>query len=209
MSTSTIEPLPTHSTTESTRSESLSLPLPVHLRRSSSTVTLLNPSPPPYQFPPSTITPLSFYPSPSPDPPAQVLPFSTLTPLSPSPPAYPLTSPRGSTSPESLPSYSQVPQTLAERCFVFGFLFPPIWILGLSKYWFSQRPHNFLDLEKHPELGLDPEEGSRERERVEESMRSWREEEIVWSLRCAWCLGAVVALGCLAGIVTAALMGKI
>jgi len=60
------------------------------------------------------------------------------------------------------------------------------------------------DLEN--ELG---EEGERELGMIRESLKNWRQEEKIWSLRCAYCFGGFISLGLLAGIVISAVMGKL
>jgi len=158
-------------------------------------VLSLDPPPPPYQFPPSPspstatlVNPLSFY------------PFQTLTPVSTS---FPSTSPP---SPPPPPSYAEVPQTLAERYFIYGFLFFPLWILGALKYWISERPTGFSG-EKLGDLESGMEE--EERRRVEESLESWRQEELVWSLRCLWSLASLGGVGLVLGVLIAGMMGKL
>jgi len=180
-------------TTSSSIEPSLpSLPSPQALTLS------LDPPPPPYQFPPSPspsssttqINPLSFY------------PFQTLTPVSSSFPSLSSLPP-----PPPPPSYAEVPQTKAEKYFIYGFLFFPLWILGASRYWFSERPIGFTDEEKEEEdnAGM----GEEERERVKESLKSWREEEIVWSLRCLWSLASLSGVGLVLGVLIAGMMGKL
>lgn len=104
--------------------------------------------PPPYSFPPTSpsssvapsptaitsIHPLSFY------------PFSTLTPLS-SLPHPDLAPSRPAPSPPP-PAYRDVPRTLAERCFWWGCLCPLVWLLGVSKLWYSERPAGFAGEKK-------------------------------------------------------------
>ncbi|GAA5884321.1 hypothetical protein JCM16303_003635 [Sporobolomyces ruberrimus] len=171
-----------------------------------------SPPPPPYQFPgpppplsSSSINPLSFY----------TYPFSTLTPVTSTflPQHSSLLENESSLPPPPPPEYNEVPQTLAERCFVFGFLCPFLWIIGITKYWYSERPVGFAEKnQRHKEDEGDLESGvavpSEEMERIEESLDNWREEEKLWSLRCAWCLGGVTSLGVLGGIIVAAVMGK-
>jgi len=100
-----------------------------------------------------------------------------------------------------------VPQTKAEKYFIYGFLFFPLWILGASRYWFSERPIGFTGDEKEEEdnVGM----GEEERERVKESFKSWREEEIVWSLRCLWSLASLGGVGLVLGVLIAGMMGKL
>jgi len=51
--------------------------------------------------------------------------------------------------------------------------------------------------------------GEEERERVKESFKSWREEEIVWSLRCLWSLASLGGVGLVLGVLIAGMMGKL
>ncbi|GAA5977591.1 hypothetical protein JCM5350_002284 [Sporobolomyces pararoseus] len=179
---------------------------------------MINVPPPAYQFPPSSssttttttdLNPLSFYSFPPPSSsssstPSRTLPFSTLTRI-------PIDN-----NASSPPEYSQVPQTFSERCFVFGFLFPLIWLIGFSRYFDSlseRNPSNFpihlfKDLEAGGGGGGSLEERT-ELARILESLQSWREEEKLWSLRCMWCFGGFLSLGLLAGIVIAAVIGKL
>ncbi|GAA5886577.1 hypothetical protein JCM5296_005335 [Sporobolomyces johnsonii] len=192
--------------------------------------------PPPYSFPPTSsaaispapttsIHPLSFY------------PFLTLTPLSSL--SHPSIDPSRTTPPPPPPAYRDVPRTLAERCFWWGFLCPLVWLVGVSKLWSSERPAGFAGEKDRHDIeaaqttegqGLDladeflvsgagrggtgiwsghPVVFQARAPTVEESIRLWREEEQLWARRCAWSVGAVIAIGGLVGVVLASLMGKI
>ncbi|GAA6019032.1 hypothetical protein JCM11491_002496 [Sporobolomyces phaffii] len=205
------DPLPPQTTTMMMAVESspTRVPPPAHLAPS--------PSPPPYE--PSlltSITSLSFYPLERDRAPPTSLPFSSLTPVeSTFPPFSPRSPPQPSDASGSTvvvpppPSYSQVPQTRAERWFVYGFLCPFLWIAGVAHYWYPEQALESLSsIDKY----LDDEEGAGgrdERVRIEESLARWRDEEVLWSLRCAYCLGGFVSVAVLGGIVIAAVMGKL
>ncbi|GAA5927381.1 uncharacterized protein JCM15063_005881 [Sporobolomyces koalae] len=193
----TIEPFPVTST-PSRPSSPPTLP-PARCLTTTTSLDEATACPPPYQFPPSpgsqTLNPLSFY------------PFSTLTPLgTPESPNLQALE-RSLTSTTSVgapPAYDQVPETLAEKCFVYGFLCPLIWIYGMTKYWRSERPVGFQDRAK-----IDLEQGTIEGGYVEESLACWREEEKVWALRCAWSLGAFSSILIVMGILLASILGKL
>ncbi|BGP15142.1 hypothetical protein JCM10213_005397 [Rhodosporidiobolus nylandii] len=50
---------------------------------------------------------------------------------------------------------------------------------------------------------------ARSESEVEESLRLWREEEVLWAKRCLWSLGALFALAAVTGVIVSSLLGKI
>lgn len=115
------------------------------------------------------------------------------------------------------PSYAPLPRTSAERLFYLGFVFPPLWLAGAWRIWHSAipshlRPHDHKrllrdGLEPERDVGTEGEgewwaavglglEGVEERgPRVEEVVRAWREEELVWARRCGQFFGGAVVMG--------------
>ncbi|GAA5823397.1 hypothetical protein JCM11251_000620 [Rhodosporidiobolus azoricus] len=184
------------------------------------------PPPPPYSFPPATpttaatVTPLSFF------------PFSSLAAVSSTrpptgPPPVLTAASSGIAAPP--PAYQETPRTAAERCFWWGFLCPFVWLAGVFRLLHSERPAGFGS-----EKGLSPaaiEQGlaaqvemaqvlgeasvwsghpaARLSPSVEESLRLWRDEEILWAKRCAWALAAMLGVALMAGVIAASLLGKI
>ncbi|GAA5963855.1 hypothetical protein JCM3765_004041 [Sporobolomyces pararoseus] len=179
----------------------------------------ISPPPPAYRFPTSppspspspsnnmNLNPLSFYPFSPFNSRSQNLPFSTLTPT-PATVNSSSTSTLGSS--DSPPEYNQVPQTLSERCFVFGFIFPFLWIIGFSKYFYSERRNSSnFPIQVLKELEVEGALEEMERERILESLKNWRQEEKLWSLRCGYSLIGFVSVGSLVGIVISAVIGKL
>ncbi|GAA5970639.1 hypothetical protein JCM11641_007381 [Rhodosporidiobolus odoratus] len=182
--------------------------------------------PPPYTSPPSQsstsppracVTPLSFF------------PFSTLTPVTSTFPPLPEACSNPIPSPPSAPS-SQFSRHLSAppRCFWWGFLCPLIWFAGVYRLWRSERPAAFsgekssnganVDVEAQVEVSMRemgvwsgyPERvGVMGKEEVQESLKLWREEEVLWGKRCAWSICAVLAIGAVIGIIVSSMLGKI
>lgn len=146
-------------------------------------------SPPPtYTFsqPTITVTPLSFFPSGT-EP-------ATVASVSAPPPAY-----------------RTVPRTRAETLFWRGLLLPLLfWPWGILHLWRAERPEGWSP-EGHGGKAVLDEEASIEMQEalqidgtrpgfqgraptVAESLAVWREEEVLWAKRCAYCLGGFVAV---------------
>lgn len=122
------------------------------------------------------------------------------------PPPYPHTHHRYSISTNTniehdLPAYNEAlttePITLAQHLFKFGFLFPPLWLLGLI-ILFSPitTPSDFYAQKPEPERA--------------ELARVMRRAEVKWAKRCAWALGVFVfVVGAIVGAVLCILKGRI
>ena len=116
---------------------------------------------------------------------------------------------------------------------MFGFLCPLARVVGMTKYWYSERPDGFdaatssletdatKDLEAQREdptttmddtrrfVSMNDWEREQEQERRRQSLDAWRQEEKLWSMRCASSLGAFIGVTLLVAIVIAAVMGKL
>ncbi|KAG5652180.1 hypothetical protein H0H81_005979 [Sphagnurus paluster] len=82
------------------------------------------------------------------------------------------------------------PLTLARYLFMFGFLFPPFWIMGA---WILWSPLRAPSDETDPEAWM-PEKTEAERKHILEGMRRV---EVRWALRCLWAIVilSLVAIG--------------
>lgn len=145
--------------------------------------------------PTPTLCPRTSLPPPYTAPSDPHLPLTTLSFFTPPPaPAAP------AVADEELPSYRATPRTYAERCFFWGMLCPLIWFLGALKIRYPERivgpgkhaptPEALVG-EEDLELGLPSEATSGNRFMT---VFLWQEEERVWALRCAWCLGGFLTL---------------
>jgi len=105
--------------------------------------------------------------------------FGARTRSTESPPAY---SPHGDT--ESLPAYSEDgPTSLARYMFMYGFLFPPFWLMGIAIL--------LSPLRTPADWGIDKTE--EERATV---LKHLRAEEVKWAKKCLWAtLVLLVVLG--------------
>lgn len=193
-STSTYTPYISQNQTES-HHQHLSISIPLN--------DLSEIEPPPYLDSPPFITsaynsppsPLSFFPS---------FNHSTLELL---PPIEEL-------SEDTLPpTYRVVPKTFAQRCFFLGFFCPPIWILGILKLYFPEpiigkgkhaftpisilnsnggRGEGLIGIDGRNSIALPSYYSS---SNPLNSLKLWREEELIWSRRCCAALGIFLVVG--------------
>ncbi|SCV69508.1 BQ2448_2528 [Microbotryum intermedium] len=102
------------------------------------------------------------------------------------------------------PTYSETPRTRAERLFYFG-LIPPFigWALGLIHIWRPENPEKkwLASIESNVGGVEAVDQGSTSVNSVRECVRSFREEELLWAKRCAWCLAGTGIVGSLAIVI--------
>ncbi|SGZ15536.1 BQ5605_C029g10678 [Microbotryum silenes-dioicae] len=107
------------------------------------------------------------------------------------------------------PTYSETPRTRAERLFYFG-LVPPFiaWALGMVHIWRPENPEKKWLASIESNVGARGagvqgvvQDGSAGVNSVRECMRSFREEELLWAKRCAWCLLGTSVVGSLAIVI--------
>jgi len=121
------------------------------------------------------------------------------------PPPYPHTSHRrniNTSTNSDLPAYAEVapttePITLARYVFKYGFLFPPLWFLGLIIL--------LTPLPVPADFHADKPES--ERTALVEAMRR---AEVKWAKRCAWALAVFVfVVGAVVGVVVGVMRGGV